>query len=218
MKSTIKIFFLLTTLLFAQSTEAHQPDLSSTMLVEQDDNNWILQIRAALTAFEYETEQRYGKDAFATPEEFRNLVLEYVQANIKVLFNETNLVVLKNGKVKLGHETSITFEITNVPADIQYLTMENSTFNHISRNQSALIILKKGFAKDQFVLNNKNEHKVELQVKNAKFELVTPLAESKTSGLSRMIVGLVVSMLLLLFFMFKKSMISKPELRLQTSS
>jgi len=42
-------FYFISALWFAP----HSPDVSSTMLVEQKDGTWVLQIRSALTAFKH---------------------------------------------------------------------------------------------------------------------------------------------------------------------
>ena len=81
-------------------------------------------------------------------------------------------MVIKNGYVQLGHETNVLFEITVIPSEIQSLSAKNSTFSGISRNQSALIVAKNGFEKEQFLLNNKNQHTVELLAENNQFKLV----------------------------------------------
>lgn len=169
--------------IISSGIKAHNPDLSSTLLIEQQENKWILQIRAALTAFEYEVEKHYGKDAYTSPEEFQGLVTELVAKNAAVLFNKTEGLALENGIVKLGHETSVTFSLAGAPSNIQTLAVKNSSFSDIPRNQSALIILKKGFSKDQFVLNNKNQHSMELKIKDAKFVAITPIQKGNQNYL-----------------------------------
>ena len=52
---------------------AHQPDISSTILAQQKDKSWILQIRSPLSSFEYEIKNKYGSNSFANPEEFKDL-------------------------------------------------------------------------------------------------------------------------------------------------
>lgn len=43
---------ILSTLFFSFTISEHQPEISNTMLVEREDGTWVLQIRAALTAFD----------------------------------------------------------------------------------------------------------------------------------------------------------------------
>lgn len=60
-----------------------------------------------------------------------------------------------SGFVKLGHETNVVFKVIDLPENFNTITLINSTFQNIYRNQSALIILKKEVAKEQFILKKK---------------------------------------------------------------
>jgi hypothetical protein len=152
--------------------KAHQPDISTTMLVEKDQNQWLLQISGALTGFQYAIKDHYGDAAYATPEEFQDLVLNHLQENLSIIFNDHDKVSFANGFVKLGHETNVVFEIKTVPNTIESIQVKNSSFKNIYHNQSALIILKKGIEQQQFILNNDNEHQVEVIINGNKFQLV----------------------------------------------
>ena len=151
--------------------QAHQADLSTTMLVEQNEDQWVFQIRASLTAFQYEVRTHFAETPYKTPEEFKDFVIEHVKNNVTIYFNETDSVTLRNPYVKLGHETNVVFEVVGVPKNIASVFVKNSSFNNIHRNKSALVLLKKGFEKEQFVLNNDNEHSAELIVNEKSFEL-----------------------------------------------
>jgi len=151
--------------------QAHAPDVSSTILVQQKDGTWVLQIRSALIAFEQEINNRYGLNAYDTPEEFMNLVIEHLQENLNLTFNEKEDVKLTKGLVKLGHETNVLFTVLNVPENFNTLSVKNSSFKNIHRSQSALIIFKEGFEKQQFVLNGRNNYTATLEVNKSNFEL-----------------------------------------------
>ena len=73
------------------------------------------------------------------------------------------------GTVKLGHETKVVYEVHGIPSDISSVWVENKVFKDIPRNQSALILLKEGFRKEHFVLNNANDHTLALQVQGNAF-------------------------------------------------
>ncbi len=197
-----KFLITLCVLFISMGAQAHQPDLSSTILVEQSENQWILQIRASLTAFEYEVEQHFGESSYASPEEFQALVIKHVQENTSIFFNGTNAAVLQNGQVKLGHETSVSFQVAGTPEAFKSLAVKNSSFSDISRNQGALIVLKEGFAKDQFILNNSNGHTAKLEVRDTQFELITPAQEETKFSLLFFAGALLV--LSLIYFAFKK--------------
>lgn len=158
--------YILSLVLFlsALNAQAHHVDVSSTMLVEQENNSWVLQIKTALTAFEQEIKAKNLETPYKTAEEFQALVIQHVKDNLHIYFNEEDTVTLKNGRIKLGHESNIVFEVVGVPETFNSVYVKNSSFKNIHRNQSALIILKKGFTKKQFILNDKNEHAMHLKV------------------------------------------------------
>ena len=82
-----------------------------------------------------------------------------------------NLVPLnfKNGYVKLGHETSVVFEVLGIPKKVTKVLFTNSSFKDVYNNQNTLIILKKDFKKQNFLLNDSNHHRIELKVSKNQF-------------------------------------------------
>jgi len=150
---------------------AHQPDLSSTMLVEVEKGKWILQVRSSLTAFEQEVHHHFGYESYSSPEEFQELVVDHLRENIRVHFGEGKAALLAEGKVRLGHETSVVFELSGVPDDFCALTVQNSSFKDIHHNQGALVVLKLDFQKQQFMLNNANGHTAQLMAVGQQFEI-----------------------------------------------
>lgn len=151
--------------------QAHQADISTTMIIERDNNQWVVQISAALTAFQYEIQAHYGDSAYATPEAFQALVISHLKDNVSLSFNGKDTARIEHAYVKLGHETNVVFEISGVPAVIRSADIRNSSFKDIHRNQSALVLLKKGFSKQQFLLNNANQHTANLVVNGKAFQL-----------------------------------------------
>jgi len=162
-----KYLFSLFILFISYSVQAHNPDISSTMLVEKEDNKWILQIRSALTGFDQVIKANYP--AYESAEEFQALVLQHLKDNIQIDFNDGAKVTLENGGIKLGHETIAVFEVLGVPKSIQSVRVKNTSFSTINRNQNTLVILKKGFKKNRFTLNNKNQHTMNFKVADANF-------------------------------------------------
>jgi len=195
-----RVLAILLVCLCSLSLKAHQPDLSSTVLVEKENNEWIIQIRAALTAFEYEIKTNYGASAYSSPEEFQELVLDHLKNNMAIMF-DNNEVALHNGMVMLGHETSAVFQVDEIPDIFHSISVMNSSFSDISRNKGALIILKEGYSKDQFVLNNDNDHTIELQLSDSKFIQVS----TNHSGIrNQFLIVTGVLLLSVVFFVLKK--------------
>lgn len=164
-----KYILALIVALMAVISMAHQPEISTTMLSEQADGTWILQLSTSMTAFEHEVHTKFGTESYKTAEEFKDLVLRHVIANFAIEIDGAKKVTLENGFVRLGHETSAVFQVRGLPELISKMSIRNSSFNNIHDSQSALIILKNGFAKKQFVLNDKNHHTVRLTVSNKSF-------------------------------------------------
>ncbi|WP_192877672.1 MULTISPECIES: hypothetical protein [Arenibacter] len=161
---------LIICLLFtAMTVKAHQADVSTTMLVEKQDNSWVLQISASLTAFQHEIRTHFADTPYQTPEEFQQMVLEHIKNNLHISFNGVGDISFSNGVVILGHETKVVFEVFGIPSEINSVLVKNSAFKDIHKNQSALFLFKEGFSKEQFVLNEANNHTLALEVSGNKF-------------------------------------------------
>lgn len=146
---------------------AHNPDVSTTMLVEKENNQWILQISASLTAFQQEIKTHFAE--YKTPEEFQEMVLEHIKNNLNITFNDGQTVSLVNGIVKLGHETKVVFEMLDVPSDIKSVIVKNAAFQDIHNSKSALVLLKEGFNKEHFTLNKSNNYTIKLLANEDEF-------------------------------------------------
>jgi len=191
--------------LFSLLGSAHSPDTSTTMLVEKENNSWVLQISSSLTAFQQEVRMHFAETPYKTPEEFQQMVLEHIKNNVDISFNDGSKITLGQGMVKLGHETKVVFEVFGIPSDLQSIHVKNATFKDIGRSQSALFVFKDGFSKDQFILNNDNEHTLQLKVSGNKFVE----ADEQNAGLNSSYVILIFMSLLSFSFLIKKIIFSK---------
>lgn len=186
------------------NTFAHQPDLSSTMLVENEQGEWILQVRAAITAFEMEVNYNYGENSFATPEEFQEIVINHVKDHIRLIVDGNTELMLTDGQVKLGHETSVYFSIENMPLDKTEITVTNATFENINRNQMALIFAAHGEQPIQTTLDASNSHNVSVARSSNYWAFDDAKSVSVSSyGFSSYILGGLTS-IILLGFLFRK--------------
>tara|TARA_R110000744_G_scaffold380344_1_gene500866 strand:+ start:2363 stop:2980 length:618 start_codon:yes stop_codon:yes gene_type:complete len=191
--------------LFSISSFAHNPDASTTMLVEKENNTWILQISSSLTAFQQEVRAHFAETPYKTPEEFQQMVLEHIKNNFKISVNDGSKITLGQGMVQLGHETKVVFEVFGIPSGLESISVKNATFKDFGRSQSALFIFKNGFCKDQFILNNANDHTLELNVSGNKFVE----ADQQNAGLDSSFVILIVMSLLGFSFLVQKIILTK---------
>lgn len=200
----IRLLFSSILFLVSWSISAHNPDISSTALIEQGSDKWLLQIRSSLTAFEYEIEKHFGKSSYKTPEEFQSLVIDFVRDNVSIQLNDGESIILKNGLVKLGHETSVTFQLEKPLKDIETIKIYNGCFSNIARNRSLVFVLKEGIEKKQFEINEENNHSLKLAFKNGR---VVPIKISPETQNHASFLGIALSILgisLLGFIIFKR--------------
>lgn len=201
MKWKIFIGFFLVTF----GASAHQPDISTAMLIEQGKGHWVLQLNTSLTALQYEVKTHFPEGAYKTPEEFQQLVIDHMRENLIVVFNKTDTTSLKNAYVKLGHAASVVFELSNVPETMNEVYVKNESFKDIHRNQCAFGIVKKGISSDQFALNENNQHEVRLILKEDQFVSVTADSNESIAVYLYIVLGLLTCVLGMLFFKTIKS-------------
>ena len=97
-----KLLFAFVIGLFSMASFAHNPDASTTMLVEKENNSWVLQISASLTAFQQEIRTHFAETPYKTPEEFQKMVLEHIKNNLEISFNDGENISLGQGNRKAG--------------------------------------------------------------------------------------------------------------------
>lgn len=179
--------------------KAHQADISTTMLVEKENGTWVLQISSSLTAFQHEIRTHFAETPYETPEEFQQMVIEHITNNLQLSFNDSQNITLGKGDVRLGHETKVVFQVFGIPSDIKSVLVKSTVFDDIHRSQSALVLLKEGFNKEQFVLNDANNHTMELQVNGNEFAEVEENNTSLISaGLLLIVIAGIAALLLLM--------------------
>jgi hypothetical protein len=171
-----KIFTLTITLLLlcVRVAQAHQSDLSSIMIYEQN-GKYLLLMKSSLTAFEGEIDYHYKKEAYKTPEEFMQLVVNYFDKSCSIIINNENIRFI-NPHVILGHETTFVAELANTPQEVKSLYLKNTFFKDIPNNQCELIFTTKGLPQKQYVLNNENNQEVNLSVKQGQWVVETPFS------------------------------------------
>ena len=173
---------------------AHQPDISSTLLVETQKDTWMLEIRASLIAFGYEIKHYHGENAYKTPEAFKKLLIDHTKANLAIQFNDQNPMALPDPEIQLGHETSVIFQLTNMPSTINNISFKNTIFKNIPDNKNIFITQKKGFISKRVILNSDNEHQTKLVASDNTFEI---MEKQETGGYGSTILGSVIVLIIL---------------------
>ncbi len=151
------------------SAQAHQPDISTAMLIERENGDWLLQVNCSLTALQYEVTNHFGEDAYSTPEEFQKLVIQHMRENLSLVFNENESAMLDNAYVRLGHASSVVFELNNVPLDFREVAVSMASFKSINKHKCAFGIKQDETSSERVILDETNGHQSQLTKKNAKF-------------------------------------------------
>jgi hypothetical protein len=170
--SITKSFTLIFLLLCVNVVHAHQSDVSNIVIYEQN-GKYLFSMRSSLTAFAGQIDYHYKKEAYKTPEEFMQLVVNYFDKNCTVIINNDTIRLI-NPRVILGHETTIVAEMGNTPQEIKSFYLKNTFFRDIPSNQCELILTMIGLPQKQFVLNNENNQEVNLSVKSGNWIVEAP--------------------------------------------
>lgn len=164
---------LLFVILSSKFIFAHQPDIASTILSQQKNGSWVLQLRGSLLALQQQVRYHYSDTAYTNIEEFKSLTLDYIQKNVSVIANGKK-IDLGKPIFRLGHETNIVFQLKGMPASIDRFTVINSILKDFNKNRNILVVLKEHFQKTQFILSRENNHTVSFLLDNFEFRLVKP--------------------------------------------
>ena len=161
MKKLLKSIVIAVASLTALSVNAHQPDYSSIILIEQETGEWTMQLNASMTAFQYEVRNAYGDDSYSSPDEFNQLLVTHLKDKIAIQMNGKP-VTMGTGMVKLGHETAVVIELSDITEDLYVVFVSNLAFKNIHHSQAILSIIREGLDKSRFVLNEENDYQVRL--------------------------------------------------------
>ncbi len=153
-----------------QIAYAHQPDLSSLMIYEQDGKSFLA-IKSSLSAFESEIEYSYPKGAYKTPAEFQELVIGHFQKKSFLMINGDTIKFL-NPQVSLGHETTLFAELSKIPDDIESMHIKNAIFGDISHSICEVIITLKDKPQKQFLLTSENKHEARLKLESGTWAML----------------------------------------------
>jgi len=167
-KNYMKFFSIFLLLLMSLGSYAHQPDLSTVVVSKTDDGKYVMQITGSLTAFEGEVDYIFGKNAYKTADEFRELVIKHFRKNTSFIVNGQALVFVKP-EVILGHETKLVVEVLGLPEQINSIDLKSSMFSDMYNNQSVVMMIGKEFPNDKYILNNDNSQQIKLETKDGKW-------------------------------------------------
>lgn len=150
----LKIGCLTILLLFAVNGYAHNPQVSTISIIQNENKKWSVFITAPLYTCQLAIKEKYPQMNMDNirPSEMQKLMLDLVKSNLKI--NGDEVLKLTNDKVQLAHETTIFFDINNdhlLPTEISF-TAFSQLYNHFT----LLKIVSKTEKEITYILNTEN--------------------------------------------------------------
>ena len=151
----LKIGCLTILLLFAVNGYAHNPQVSTISIIQNENKKWSVFITAPLYTCQLAIKEKYPQMNMDNirPSEMQKLMLDLVKSNLKI--NGDEVLKLTNDKVQLAHETTIFFDINNdhlLPTEISF-TAFSQLYNHFT----LLKIVSKTEKEITYILNTENK-------------------------------------------------------------
>jgi len=169
-KKLLLPLFLTAFLLVSDVLFAHNPDFSSIIISKTENGQIVMQLNSSLTAFQQEVNYINREGAYASPEEFQDLVLQLFESRFAIVLNNNITLQFKNSQVFLGHETKIVSELVGLPEEINHIYLKNELFKDLYNSQSVVVFLLDRFPKEKFTLQRDNQHELNLTLKEGKWE------------------------------------------------
>jgi hypothetical protein len=150
----LKIGCLTLLLLFVVNGYAHNPQVSTISIIQNENKKWSVFVTAPLYTCQLAIKEKYPEMNMDSirPSEMQKLILDLVKSNLKI--NGDMVLKLTNDKVQLAHETSVFFEISNddfLPTAISF-TAFSQLYNHFT----LLKIVSKTEKEITYILNTEN--------------------------------------------------------------
>ena len=167
MKNTI-LFALLFFNAFA--VWAHTPQISSIALVQNKDNKWNLVISASLSAFQYEAMNSHPgqKIDSITADAFQTMIVQHLREQISIVANNQE-AWLEKGKVILGHQTDINFDVAGMPDHLRSLQLQQLGFGSLRDHYCVLKVITKDISSNNFILQKSNDFSSSLHLRDGQF-------------------------------------------------
>lgn len=151
----LKIGCLTILLLLVVNGYAHNPQVSTISIIQNENKKWSVFVTAPLYTCQLAIKEKYSKMNMDSirPSEMQKLILDLVKSNLKI--NGDVVLKLTNDKVQLAHETSVFFDISNddfLPTAISF-TAFSQLYNHFT----LLKIVSKSEKEITYILNTENK-------------------------------------------------------------
>ncbi|SIS84612.1 hypothetical protein SAMN05421766_104341 [Zobellia uliginosa] len=167
-----KIIFGLLTCLCSLFASAHSSQIATMTLAQDQENNWTLHISSSFNGFRSQLIQNYPDlqmDALSA-DEFQKLVITYVKDNILLKANSDFTGELKEGAIKMGHQTDLKFRVVGLPSALTTLQVKLKGFKQNSKHNTVFKIIDQADSSENFVIKKDNQFTVQVEKINGHFQ------------------------------------------------
>ncbi|MDI1323255.1 MAG: hypothetical protein PSV36_10930 [Algoriphagus sp.] len=155
--------FLLIALLFFSPgmLMAHTP-LISSIRIFLEDGVWKLNLSSALTAFQFELQEKYPELVLSemSEDQILSLMISHTKNTVSLEVNG-EAILLQNGMVHPGHQTDLLFDLKEMPENMEEISLTMKSFESITQHSSLLILpdQKNG---QNFVINQEKGNSIQI--------------------------------------------------------
>lgn len=155
--------FLLIALLFFSPgmLMAHTP-LISSIRIFLEDGVWKLNLSSALTAFQFELQEKYPELVLSemSEDQILSLMISHTKNTISLEVNG-EAILLQNGMVHPGHQTDLLFDLKEMPENMEEISLTMKSFESITQH-SSLLILPDQMNGQNFVINQEKGNSIRI--------------------------------------------------------
>ncbi|QMW05179.1 hypothetical protein [Spirosoma foliorum] len=161
-----KLLFISLFMYMPISLLAHNPQISTLVLVQNEHKQWNLIIGSSLTAFQYALQNKGLLNPSDTIQaaRFQKLILDYLRENIQLSSNGDQRITLKNGMMILNHQTDVRYDLPEMPQQLQTLIIRQQSFASLKNHYCLLKISPYGGTSSSFILQPDNDFTISLQL------------------------------------------------------
>ena len=197
-----KLLLIISFISYSLSIQAHNGQISTISIIQNEDKKWSLMISSGVNTFEYELRNKFPNLNLNTLKinDFQKLFLANLKENISINTDEGNDIELINGSIKIGHQTDARFNLKGMPEKLEGLSIQNQSFSTINDHYCVINIITKKGSSQNFLLKKGNKFKISLTSENG----IWKESESHGIGFYALLSTITVFLISIIFIILRK--------------
>jgi hypothetical protein len=151
-----KIIGIIILLVLVNSASAHNPQVSSMSIIQNENKKWTVFITAPLSTCQLAIHDNFPNLLLDSinPYKLQDLILNMVKKSISI--NNNKNFKLINDKIQLAHETMVYFELQHDQPNFMPDKVEFKAFSKLSDHFTVLKIIAYGGKEMNYILSSEN--------------------------------------------------------------